>query len=73
MPITIEALSAPVTKKIAIRNTASAEVTAPSGKPLSVSNSAFSMPELTTPAMSLPSFSCRSNAAPPRMENRWVR
>ena len=39
MPITIEAASAPVTKKIAIRNTASATVIAPSGNSRSVSNS----------------------------------
>ena len=44
MPITIDAVSAPVTKKIATRKTASPTMSPESGNSRSVSNSAFSNP-----------------------------
>ena len=72
MPITIEAASAPVTKKIATRNTASTTVKPPSGNSRSVSNSDASsaIPPDSVVGGSQPWLSCRSIAAPPRIANQ---
>lgn len=70
IPITIEAESAPVTKKMATRNTASVAVTTDSGNSCRVPKSAFSSPPSRTVAMSTPPLRCRSKAAPPRIENQ---
>ena len=72
MPITIEAASAPVTKKIATRKTASATVIVASGNSRSVSNSDASsaMPPVSVRGGSQPSLSCRSIAVPPRIANQ---
>ena len=69
MPMTIEAESAPVTKKTAMRKTASATVTVAAGQSRRVVNSVVSSPWSSRAFMSLPLLSCRSKAAPPRIEN----
>ena len=68
----MEAASAPVTKKIATRNTARTTVIAPSGNSRRVSNSAASraIPPESVVGGSQPWLSCRSNAVPPRIENQ---
>ncbi len=72
MPITIEAESAPVMKKIATRKTASTTVTLASGYSRSVVNSALSVPpsSASTAPRSLTPESWRSKAAPARIENQ---
>ena len=71
MPMTIEAESAPVMKKIATRNTASTTVMLESGYSRSVAKRAPSVPSFASTApRSLAPESCRSNAEPARIENQ---